>query len=97
MLHFELFLSAGCADSSVNSTLLVAEAAAPGKTSSGGRGETPPPTYAEAVIISQAANTPMPLYIALPDLNHADAIATAEPTSRTDTGHTSESQRLVNV
>ena len=28
--------------------------------------ETPPPTYDEALVISQATNTPLPLYIALP-------------------------------
>ncbi len=33
--------------------------------SSRGRGETPPPTYDEALLISQASNTPVPLYIAL--------------------------------
>lgn len=32
-----------------------------------GRGETPPPTYDEALQISRASNTPMPLYIALPN------------------------------
>ena len=28
--------------------------------------ETPPPTYDEALVISQSTNTPLPLYIALP-------------------------------
>eukprot|EP00094_Tigriopus_californicus_P006407 TCALIF_06171-PA protein Name:"Protein of unknown function" AED:0.08 eAED:0.08 QI:492/1/0.83/1/0.8/0.66/6/0/387 len=31
------------------------------------RGETPPPTYDEALLISQVSNTPIPLYIALPE------------------------------
>ena len=36
-------------------------------TSTGGsRMETPPPTYDEALVISQSTNTPLPLYIALP-------------------------------
>lgn len=39
-------------------------AKAPG---SGRRGETPPPTYDEALLISQVSNTPVPLYIALPE------------------------------
>ena len=35
-------------------------------SSGGSRMETPPPTYDEALVISQATNTPLPLYIALP-------------------------------
>ena len=31
--------------------------------------ETPPPTYDEALVISQESNTPVPLYIALPNSN----------------------------
>lgn len=35
-------------------------------SSGGSRMETPPPTYDEALVISQTTNTPLPLYIALP-------------------------------
>eukprot|EP00095_Tigriopus_kingsejongensis_P009463 maker-scaffold197_size267318-snap-gene-1.34 protein:Tk09463 transcript:maker-scaffold197_size267318-snap-gene-1.34-mRNA-1 annotation:"complement component c1q receptor" len=55
------------------------------KTSASGRhrGETPPPTYDEALLISQVSNTPVPLYIALPESPEIGAGASPSPRSET--------------